>query len=56
MNLEDALNTILYPEQMGWIIADGKLVVTSREIAEKNRKAIEDLKTALPGLVDVRVD
>lgn len=58
IDLGDALDEVLGPYQLGWVIDGGTLVVTSRAAAEVNPRAvtIKTLQRALPMLKRIEID
>jgi hypothetical protein len=56
IKLGEALDELLAPHNLGWIVRDGALVVTSRQVADRARQVAGHLKQALPHLKEIKID
>ena len=56
ITLGEALDNLLAPAGLGWYLADGAIVVSSRKSALAKRAHVEALRQALPNLRSLQVD
>jgi hypothetical protein len=54
--LGSALDTLLAPKQLGWVVRDGKLIITKREVQEEQRAVAEQMKAKLPQVQVLVID
>jgi len=55
VTLQQLLNRLLVPRDLGFRIEDDQLVITTREEADRAHAGINQLKQKLPNLKDVKV-
>lgn len=56
VQLRDALDQMLGPARLGWVITKGGILITSATKAENNQAVVKKLRTLLPGLKYVEID
>jgi hypothetical protein len=56
INLAGALDQMLGPHGLGWIVRDGAVVVTTRPVADQSKRITDRLRRDLPNLKEFRVD
>ncbi len=54
--LRDALDELLPPNEMGWIVTYGKLVITTAAEGEKRRQAVAAVRASLPQVREIEID
>jgi hypothetical protein len=55
-NLRDALDELLPPHGLGWIMRDGKLWITSKAVQDEQRGKVKRLQKALPQVKELMID
>ncbi len=54
--LDDALTKLLAPSELGWVISDGKLLITSRAVQDEHDALIESVQAKLPQVKVLLID
>jgi hypothetical protein len=56
ITLDDALDRMLGPHGLAWIVRGGSVVVTTPAAAQKSKRTADELRRRLPNLKEVRID
>jgi hypothetical protein len=54
--LGDALDLLLAPHDLGWIVSGGNLTITKREVQDEHRALVDQMRAKLPRVKELVID